>query len=109
MAIDAVAALHLCDGGGGVGGRAQGVRMVPHAAAELDIVLTPVPPQNCLDLSAFETSISLTRFLKDIYHVSSVRSIKKIKPYNDGDLEASSLFEKVIDENDRRRLFSICK
>lgn len=69
VAVDAVAALHLCDGGRGVGGRAQGVRVVSHAAAELDIVLIPVPPQNCLDLSAFETSVSLTRFLKDIAYI----------------------------------------
>lgn len=50
VAVDAVAALHLRDGGRRVGGRAQGVRVVSHAAPELDIVLIPVPPQNRLDL-----------------------------------------------------------
>lgn len=60
VAVNAVAALHLRDGGRGVGGRTQGVRMVSHTAAKLDIVLIPVPPQNCLDLSAFKTSYHLT-------------------------------------------------
>lgn len=44
VAVDAVAALHLRDGGRGVGGWTQGVRMVSHTTAELDIVLIPVPP-----------------------------------------------------------------
>lgn len=70
VAVDAVAAVHLSDGGCGVGGRTQGVRVVSHAAAKLDVVLIPVPPQNRLDLRAFKTSISFTRFLKE----SSVQS-----------------------------------
>lgn len=51
VAVNAVAALHLGDGGSRVGGGAQRVRVVPHAAAELDVVLVPVSPQNCLDFS----------------------------------------------------------
>lgn len=50
VAVDAVAALHLGDGGGRVGGRAQRVRVGSDAAAELDAILVPVPPQNSLDL-----------------------------------------------------------
>lgn len=55
VAVDGVAALHLDDGGGRVGGRAQGVRVVPDAAAELDVVLVPVSPQNRLDLKTGQT------------------------------------------------------
>lgn len=44
VAVDAVAALYLCDGGSSVGGRAQGVRVVSYAAAELDVILVPVSP-----------------------------------------------------------------
>lgn len=51
VAVDAVAALHLGDGRSRVGGRAQGVRVVSHAAAELQVVLVPVPPENRLDLA----------------------------------------------------------
>lgn len=51
VAVDAVAALHLGDGGRRVGGRAQGIRVVAYAAAELDLILVPVPPQNRLDLT----------------------------------------------------------
>lgn len=50
VAVDAVAALYLGDGGRRVGGWAQGVRVVPDAAAKLDVVLVPVSPQNRLDL-----------------------------------------------------------
>lgn len=50
VAVDAVAALDLGDGGRRVGGRAQGVRVVSHGTAELDLVLVPVPPQHGLDL-----------------------------------------------------------
>lgn len=50
VAVDGVAALHLDDGRSRVGGRAQGVGVVSDAAAELDVVLVPVPPQNRLDL-----------------------------------------------------------
>lgn len=55
VAVDGVTALDLRDGGGCVGGGAEGVRVVPYAAAKLDIVLVPVPPQNSLDLSRGET------------------------------------------------------
>lgn len=50
VAVDAVAALHLGDGGRRVGGWAQGVWVVSNAAAKLDVVLVPVSPQNRLDL-----------------------------------------------------------
>lgn len=51
VAVDAVAALHLREGGGCVGGRAHGVRVVPYAVTKLDIILVPVPPQDRLDLT----------------------------------------------------------
>lgn len=49
-AVVAVAvALHVADGGHGVGGRAHGVR-VAEAVLKLDLVLVPVPPQDSLHL-----------------------------------------------------------
>lgn len=51
VAVDAVAALHLGDGGSCVGSRAQGIGVVSYAAAKLDVILVPVPPQNSLDLA----------------------------------------------------------
>lgn len=49
-AVVAVAvALHVADGGHGVGGRAHGVR-VAEAVLKLDLVLVPVPPQDRLHL-----------------------------------------------------------
>lgn len=62
VAVDAVAALHLGDGGGRVGGGAQGVRVV-QAAAELDVILVPVPPQDCLDLSRETTHPIKIKFM----------------------------------------------
>lgn len=59
VSVDAVAALHLCDGRGRVGGGAQRVRVVPHAAAQLQVVLVPVAPQHRLDL-ARDTAQSLS-------------------------------------------------
>lgn len=51
-AVVAVAvALHVADGGHGVGGRAHGVR-VAEAVLKLDLVLVPVPPQHRLHLQA---------------------------------------------------------
>lgn len=58
VAVDAVAALYLCDGGGCVGGRTHRFRVVPYAAAKLDVVLVPMPPKNCLDLTR-ETRINM--------------------------------------------------
>lgn len=55
VTVDAVAALYLGDGGSCVGGRTQGIRVVSHAAAKLDIILVPVPPQNRLDLTRENT------------------------------------------------------
>lgn len=60
VAVDAVAALHLCDGGRRVGRGAQRVGVVPHAASKLDMVLVPVPPQNRLDLTRGITNHVLT-------------------------------------------------
>lgn len=49
-AVVAVAvALHVADGGHGVGGRANGIR-VAEAVLKLDLVLVPVPPQHGLHL-----------------------------------------------------------
>lgn len=53
-AVVAVAvALHVADGGHGVGGRAHGVR-VAEAVLKLDLVLVPVPPQHGLHLAVKE-------------------------------------------------------
>lgn len=51
VAVNAVATLHLRDGGRRVGGGAQGVRVVSDAASELYVILIPVPPQKRLDLT----------------------------------------------------------
>lgn len=52
VSVDAVATLHLGDGRRRVGSGAQSVRVVPHTAAQLQVVLVPVAPQDRLDLDA---------------------------------------------------------
>lgn len=71
-AVVAVAvALHVADGGHGVGGRAQGVR-VAEAVLKLDLVLVPVPPQHCLHLCTHKenTCKPLLRGMRDTVMVS---------------------------------------